>query len=199
MCSGRETGQLRLQLYSLQQNAKIGLLKAVTVLGSTGSIGTSTLDVLRQWPDRFRVFALAAGRNMSLLARQILEFRPEAAVAATPDGIESLAAELTALSLPKTEWPELISGSTALATVATAGSVDIVLSAIVGVAGLEATYEAVRHGKPIALANKETLVAGGELVMDAARESGHRFFPSTASTTERISVSEQASGRMPSS
>jgi 1-deoxy-D-xylulose-5-phosphate reductoisomerase len=114
---------------------------------------------------------------MSLLARQIVEFRPEVAVAATPDGIELLASELTALSLPKIDWPELVSGSTQLAAVATAGSVDVVLSAIVGVAGLEATYEAVRRGKTVALANKETLVAGGRLVMEAARESGASILP----------------------
>lgn len=157
--------------------AKITLLKSISLLGSTGSIGTSTLDVVRQWPDRFRVHSLAAGRNTELLARQIAEFRPEVAVVSGEGERGQLAAELENMGLPRGQWPALEFGRRARVAIATAGNVDIVLSAIVGIAGLEATYEAVRHGKLIALANKETLVAGGDLVMNAARERGTELLP----------------------
>jgi len=153
------------------------LLKAISLLGSTGSIGTSTLDVLRQWPERFRAFALVAGRNTSLLARQIVEFRPEVAVVPGPAERERLTQELAMLALPRASWPELLHGPEAIVAAATSDSVDIVLSAIVGIAGLEATYEAVRRKKLIALANKETLVAGGSLVMAAARACGTELLP----------------------
>ncbi len=153
------------------------VLKAVTLLGSTGSIGTSTLDVLRQWPDRFRAFALVAGRNTRVLAGQIAEFRPEVAVVAGPAEVDALAAQLVESGIPRTDWPDLLHGAEAIVATATSESVDIVLSAIVGIAGLEATYEAVRRKKLIALANKETLVAGGSLVMGAAREHGTELLP----------------------
>jgi 1-deoxy-D-xylulose-5-phosphate reductoisomerase len=153
------------------------VLKAVTLLGSTGSIGTSTLDVLRQWPDRFRAFALVAGRNTRVLAEQIVEFRPEVAAVAGSREADSLAAELSELGLARTHWPEILHGAEAYIATATSDRVDIVLSAIVGIAGLEATYEAVRRKKLIALANKETLVAGGSLVMSAAKEQNTELLP----------------------
>lgn len=153
------------------------MLKAVTLLGSTGSIGTSALDVLRRWSDRFGVYALAAGRNTQLLAEQIHEFRPEVAVVPGQTELSSLTRLLDESGLPRSAWPDLCCGPEALVRVSVASESDIVLSAIVGVAGLEATYEAVRCGKRIALANKETLVAGGQLVMDAARESGAEILP----------------------
>jgi 1-deoxy-D-xylulose-5-phosphate reductoisomerase len=153
------------------------LLKAITLLGSTGSIGTSTLDVIRQWPERFEVFALAAGQNVASLAGQILEFRPKVAVVATRSALEDLTGRLQSSGLSRSDWPELLFGPEARVQVSTAGEVDFVLSAIVGVAGLEATYEAVRHRKTIGLANKEVLVASGKLVMDAAREYGVDLIP----------------------
>jgi len=162
---------------ALVRGVIISLLKAITLLGSTGSIGTSTLDVIRQWPERFEVFALVAGQNVASLAAQILEFRPEIAVVATRSALEDLTGRLQSSGLSKSDWPELLFGPEARVQVSTAGEVDFVLSAIVGVAGLEATYEAVRHRKTIGLANKEVLVASGKLVMDAAREYGVDLIP----------------------
>ena len=143
-------------------------MRAVTLLGSTGSIGVSTLDILRRRPDRFQAYALVAGRNAELLATQIVEFRPKVAVVETDEIRNSLIQALRTQGLPETKWPELECGARARVNVATAGECDFVLSAIVGVAGLEATYEAVRARKRIGLANKEVLVASGELVMAAA-------------------------------
>src|SRR5579863_3042590 len=119
----------------------------LTVLGSTGSIGTNTLDVIRQNSHQYRVYGLAAGRNVDLLAEQILEFRPN--VVALPDaaGINQLAEKLA--RLPRRDWPELTAGPRALIAMATAAEVDVVVSAIVGVTGLRATYEAVRAGKRV--------------------------------------------------
>jgi 1-deoxy-D-xylulose-5-phosphate reductoisomerase len=155
----------------------ITLLKSITLLGSTGSIGTSTLDVVRRWPDRFEVFALVAGQNTGLLAKQILEFRPKVAVVATGSALEDLIERLEGSALARTDWPDLRFGPEALVQVAIPDEVDFVLSAIVGVAGLEATYEAVRRRKTIGLANKEVLVASGKLVMDAAKEHGTTLIP----------------------
>jgi 1-deoxy-D-xylulose-5-phosphate reductoisomerase len=143
-------------------------LKKVTLLGSTGSIGTNTLDVIRHNPHRFEIHGLAAGKNFDLLAEQVLEFHPAVVVVADPD---RLAQFLKARGIPV---PEL---STDLVSITTERSVDIVMSSIVGVAGLEATYEAIRAGKRIGLANKEVLVSGGELVMQAVRESGAEMIP----------------------
>ncbi len=146
--------------------------RRLTILGSTGSIGTNTLDVVRQNPESFSVFALVAGRNVDLLAKQILEFRPEVAVVQDAEDI----ARLRAL-LPKTGIPELLSGAAARVQVSIAPEADTVMSSIVGVAGLEATYEAVCRGKRVGLANKEVLVSGGQLVMDAVRRHGTEMIP----------------------
>jgi 1-deoxy-D-xylulose-5-phosphate reductoisomerase len=154
-----------------------GGMRTLTVLGSTGSIGTNTLDVVRRTPDLYRVHALAAGQNVDLLVSQILEFRPKVAVVATPDGVSRLSDRLAASGLSRTEWPELKWGAAARVEIATASEVDTVISAIVGVAGLEATYEAARLGKRIGLANKEVLVSGGRLVMQAVRECGAELLP----------------------
>jgi 1-deoxy-D-xylulose-5-phosphate reductoisomerase len=152
-------------------------MRAVTLLGSTGSIGVSTLDIIRRRGDQFRAFALVAGRNHSLLADQIVEFRPELVVVETDSTRTHLIERLQALGLPASLWPQLEFGAAARVAAATAGECDFVLSAIVGVAGLEATYAAVRARKQIGLANKEVLVASGELVMSAARQSGTELIP----------------------
>lgn len=149
-------------------------MQRVTLLGSTGSIGQSTLDVIRQNPDHFSVFALVAGRNLQALAAQILEFRPQVAVVADPDDLPALRALLASASAP---LPELLAGNGAYARVAAAPETDSLVSAIVGVAGLEATYQAICAGKRIGLANKETLVAGGSLVMSAVRAHGVQLIP----------------------
>jgi 1-deoxy-D-xylulose-5-phosphate reductoisomerase len=147
---------------------------SLTLLGSTGSIGTSTLDVVRRWPDRFGIYALVAGRNVALLARQIAEFRPKVAVVADDSALAELREILENSGIP---LPELACGCQARVAAATAAEAGFVMSAIVGVEGLEATYAAVRLGKRVGLANKEVLVASGRLVIDAMRASGAELIP----------------------
>jgi 1-deoxy-D-xylulose-5-phosphate reductoisomerase len=149
----------------------------ITILGSTGSIGVSTLDVVRQHRDQFEIHSLVAGKNLDILCSQILEFRPRFVVVADNVTLESLRDRLQDLTLPFTGWPELAAGSEARVQAATAGEVDFVMSAIVGVAGLEATYAAVKAKKRIGLANKEVLVASGRLVMEAVRQYGAELIP----------------------
>ena len=152
-------------------------MKTLTVLGSTGSIGTNTLDVVRRNRHQYQVYALVAGQNVDLLASQIHEFRPKVAVVATSDGVSRLSSRLASEGLPRESWPELQWGAAARVQTATATEVDTVISAIVGVAGLEATYEAIRQGKRVGLANKEVLVSGGRLVMEAVRAFGSELLP----------------------
>jgi 1-deoxy-D-xylulose-5-phosphate reductoisomerase len=152
-------------------------MQLLTVLGSTGSIGVNTLDVVRRWSGRFGIHALVAGTNAGLLAAQIVEFRPALAVVADEATRVALGEALRGLGLAEAEWPQLEYGAAARVLAATEPCVDFVLSAIVGVAGLEATYEAIRRGKRIGLANKEVLVAGGELVMAASRAAGTELLP----------------------
>jgi len=151
-------------------------MKTLTILGSTGSIGCNTLDVVRRRGD-CRVFALVAGQNVDLLASQIVEFRPEVAVVVTAAARASLIKRLAELNLPRSAWPDLHFGPRARVDAAASPEVDFVMSAIVGVAGLEATYEAVRRGKTVGLANKEVLVASGELVTSAAQASESELIP----------------------
>ena len=149
----------------------------LTVLGSTGSIGASTLDVVRQRTPEFTIYGLVAGQNTQLLSSQILEFQPRVAVLADSAGVDRLAAELQGMGLSRSEWPELTFGGEAQVLAATAPEVDFVMSAIVGVAGLAATFKAIKAGKRIGLANKEVLVASGKLVMSAVRASGLELLP----------------------
>lgn len=149
----------------------------LTVLGSTGSIGTNTLDVVRQHGDRFRIYALVAGKNVDLLCSQILEFRPRIAVMENPGCLDALRLRLAETALPRQEWPELTWEPAARIAVCTAPEVDFVMSAIVGVAGLPATYAAVRAKKRVGLANKEVLVSSGRLVMEAVCQSGAELIP----------------------
>ena len=146
--------------------------RTLTILGSTGSIGTSTLDVVRQNRHAYEVFALVAGRNIELLAEQIGEFQPQVAVVDDPADIDRLRA-----LLPNSGIPELLSGPAGRIQVAIAPEADTVMSSIVGVAGLEATYEAVCRGKRIGLANKESLVSGGQLMMAAVEKHGAEMLP----------------------
>lgn len=144
----------------------------VSILGSTGSIGTNCLDVISRFPDRFKVSGLAAGRNVKLLAEQINVFKPDYASVIGQ-------AELNELkSLLDPSWKgELLCGHRGLIDVAADPGSDTVVSAIVGGAGLPPTWAAVQSGKRIALANKETLVMAGELVMEEARIRGAEILP----------------------
>lgn len=143
----------------------------LTVLGSTGSIGVNTLNVVRQWPGRFGIYALVAGRNVELLARQIEEFRPKVAVVADEASANALRKINTVPGI------EIDYGPRARVQAAVASEVGFVMSAIVGVEGLEATYEAVRCKKRIGLANKEVLVSAGKLVMTAREAAGTELIP----------------------
>ena len=152
-------------------------MTALTILGSTGSIGTSTLDVVRRNSHLYEVYSLVAGANIPVLTSQILEFHPKVAAVATSDALARLTESLQASGLARSEWPELLAGDEARVQVVRPAEVGCVISAIVGVAGLEATYEAVRLGKRVGLANKEVLVSGGALVMDAVRNYGAELLP----------------------
>ena len=139
----------------------------VAILGSTGSIGRSALEVVARHPDRFRVVALAANKSVDELAAQVRRFRPERAVLCHD-----------AAALPRDVGPtRWASGTSALLDVAEAPDVDVVLNALVGAVGLEPTLRALRAGHRLALANKESLVAGGQLVMDAAAQGGGEVVP----------------------
>lgn len=146
----------------------------IALLGSTGSIGTSTLDVVRRNPDRYRIDSLVAGWNVKRLVEQIAEFHPRVAVVPDENVLHSLRQELRANGIQE---PELDFGPKARVAAAAAPEADFVMSAIVGVAGLEATYRAVNLGKRVGLANKEVLVASGKLVMEAARASHSELIP----------------------
>ncbi len=145
--------------------------KLIAILGSTGSIGVSTLEIVASFPERYRVISLTAGSNISLLEQQIRLFRPE--VVAVAD--ESAAQQLR--ELIGDAGPEILSGVDGLICCATHPTVDVVVSAIVGAAGLIPTMSAVRAGKDIALANKEILVAAGELFMAEVERQGVRLIP----------------------
>jgi 1-deoxy-D-xylulose-5-phosphate reductoisomerase len=147
-------------------------LKRLAILGSTGSIGQSTLAVVAAHPEDFTVAALAAGRNVEALAEQIRRFRPE--LVSVQD--EAAARKLQEY-LPGDGAPEILWGPAGARAVAECSAADLVLSAMVGAVGLEPTLAAIEAGKPVALANKETLVAAGSLVMAAAQERGVPLIP----------------------
>lgn len=149
----------------------------VSILGSTGSIGNNTLDVIRKHGHRFRVFGLVAGKNVDVLCSQILEFHPRVAVLENEGSVDALRLRLQATGLPRHDWPDLAWDSDARIAVCTAAEVDFVMSAIVGVAGLPATFAAVQAKKRVGLANKEVLVSGGPVVMEAVRQSGAELIP----------------------
>lgn len=148
--------------------------KRIAILGSTGSIGRSTLNVVETYPDRFEVIALAAGSNIDLAYKQARRWEPRILSVASESDAAALRAKLKSDGLSK---PEVVHGSAGTVKVATHSDVDFVVSAIVGVAGLEATYEAVKAEKTIGLANKECLVAAGELITAAARRTGKPLLP----------------------
>lgn len=146
-------------------------MKRIAILGSTGSIGAQALEVVRQHPGRFRVTLLTALGNCDLLAKQAAEFRPDTVVIGNKDCFRSLSTSLAG------EPVRVFAGSDALADAAANAEADLVVSAMVGYAGLLPTLHAIRAGRHIALANKETLVVAGDLVMREAREHGVNILP----------------------
>jgi 1-deoxy-D-xylulose-5-phosphate reductoisomerase len=148
-------------------------VKAITLLGSTGSIGTQTLDIVSQYPDRFRVVGLAAGSNVTLLAEQVRQFRPE--IVALRDA--SKLAELRSAIADLNPQPQLLTGEAGIVEVARYGDSEVVVTGIVGCAGLLPTIAAIEAGKDIALANKETLIAGGPVVLPLVQKHGVKLLP----------------------
>ena len=140
------------------------MVKQLCILGSTGSIGTQTLDVVRAYPERYGVYALCANRSIDLLVAQAKEFHPEVVCIADESLYEAISSQLSAIHFEGKVW----TGADAIAEVVTMGSVDIVVAAMVGYAGLRPTIEAIKAGKTIALANKETLVVAGEIICELA-------------------------------
>lgn len=148
-------------------------MKAITLLGSTGSIGTQTLEIVAQYPDQFRIVGLATGRNIERLAQQIRQFRPQ--IAAICD--ETKLADLKAAVADVDPQPILLAGEASLADVASYGDAEAVVTGIVGCAGLMPTIAAIQAGKDIALANKETLIAGGPVVKPLVERHGVKLLP----------------------
>lgn len=148
-------------------------MQFVTILGSTGSIGTSTLDVLARHPERYKVFALTAATQVELLLAQCQQFSPRFAVMTSADHAQQLERRVRELGLAV----EVLAGPQALCDVSTDAAVDAVMGAIVGAAGLAPCLAAARAGKKLMLANKEALVVGGDLFMDAVRTGGATLLP----------------------
>ena len=146
-------------------------MKKIALLGSTGSIGTQTLDVVRHYKDDFQVTALAASSNITRLEEQIREFKPKMAVVFNEDKAVELKQKIQDLDV------EILSGMDGLIAAATEESADIVLTAVVGMIGIRPTIAAIEAGKDIALANKETLVTAGHLIMPLAKAKGVKILP----------------------
>jgi 1-deoxy-D-xylulose-5-phosphate reductoisomerase len=149
-------------------------MKRISILGSTGSIGRSTLNVVESYPERFEIIALAAGLNLDAAFEQAQRWKPQVLSVAAEKDAELLHSRLKTAG---TNGVEVVYGTAGTVRVATHPEADFVVSAIVGVAGLEATYEAVRAGKTVGLANKECLVAAGELITAEARRQGKPLLP----------------------
>jgi 1-deoxy-D-xylulose-5-phosphate reductoisomerase len=155
-------------------NSKKDPLKRLAILGSTGSIGQSTLSIVEQFPERYAVAALAAGRNLNEAFAQTVRWRPKLVSLATEELAAGLATRLLEAGITGVEVVHGTEGTVACATLPEA---DFVVSAIVGVAGLEATHAAILAGKPVGLANKECMVAAGEILTAAARERNVPILP----------------------
>lgn len=145
--------------------------KRIAILGSTGSIGTQTLDIISQFPDRFEVYALTANNNVQLLAEQARKFQPEIVCIANEQHYAKLKASLADLPV------KVYAGADAIAQMVSMESIDAVLASMVGYVGLKPTIEAIKAGKQIALANKETLVVAGELICELSKEYHSQILP----------------------
>jgi 1-deoxy-D-xylulose-5-phosphate reductoisomerase len=146
--------------------------RSISILGSTGSIGVSTLDVIARHPDRFQVYALAANASVEAMLTQCAAFEPRYAVMMDEEAADALRRQL-----PGSASTEVLQGEEGLSHIVTSPDVDTVMAAIVGAAGLPSTLAAARAGKTVLLANKESLVMGGHLLMQAVRENGARLLP----------------------
>ena len=145
-------------------------MKRISILGSTGSIGTQTLDVIRKNKDKFELVAISANKNINLLLEQIYEFNPKHVAVYDTDSYLKLKDILDGKNI------EILCGMEGLKTISSLDEIDVLLTAIVGMIGLEPTLEAIKHKKDIALANKETLVCAGKLVMEEARKIMSIYF-----------------------
>ncbi|WP_138499399.1 1-deoxy-D-xylulose-5-phosphate reductoisomerase [Nostoc sp. PA-18-2419] len=148
-------------------------MKAITLVGSTGSIGTQTLDIVSQYPDQFRIVGLAAGRNVEMFAAQIRQFRPKIAAICLEDKLPALKEAIKDLD----PQPILLAGEAGVIEVARYGEAETVVTGIVGCAGLLPTIAAIEAGKDIALANKETLIAGAPVVLPLVQKHGVKLLP----------------------
>jgi 1-deoxy-D-xylulose-5-phosphate reductoisomerase len=146
-------------------------MKGISILGSTGSVGVTTLDVVSRFPERFRIVALAAGQNLDLLVEQVRRFHPELVSVATPELARDLNGRLSG------EKVAILHGVDGAIAVATHRDAQFVMSAIVGAVGLRPTLAAAKAGKDVGFANKETLVVAGEVMTDAIRDSGSTLLP----------------------
>ncbi|NJK58856.1 MAG: 1-deoxy-D-xylulose-5-phosphate reductoisomerase [Pleurocapsa sp. SU_5_0] len=155
-------------------------MKAITILGSTGSIGTQTLDIVTHHPEQFRVVGLAAGNNVNLLAEQIRTFKPEIVALGNESKLSELQEALAKLSegiAPSPHQPKILVGQEGICEVARYGDAQSVVTGIVGCAGLLPTIAAIKAGKDIALANKETLIAGAPVVLPLVKKHGVKLLP----------------------
>src|SRR5271170_1785368 len=152
-------------------------MKRIAILGSTASIGRQCLNVVDSLPGAFEVVSLAAGSNIAVVAEQIARHRPKLVSVANEDAAAKLRASLNARGSKRAPMPEILSGAEGIELVATYPDAEMVVSAAVGVVGLRATYQAIEKGKDIALANKEVLVAAGEVVMAAVARTGIALLP----------------------
>lgn len=168
-----ETLTVRVLVYCDFSIKKENTVKKITLLGSTGSIGTQTLDIVASHPDKFSIVGLAAGRNLSLLAEQIRQFKPEIVAIADADLLPELKEAIADVS----PQPILVAGETGVVEVAAYGDAQSVVTGIVGCAGLLPTIAAIKAGKDIALANKETLIAGGPVVLPLLEQYGVKLLP----------------------
>ena len=148
-------------------------MKAITILGSTGSIGTQTLDIVTHNPDKFRVVGLAAGGNVALLAEQIRTFKPEIVALGNEQKLAELKAAISSITNP----PQILVGEQGICEVARYGDAESVVTGIVGCAGLLPTIAAIEAGKDIALANKETLIAGAPVVLPLVKKHQVKLLP----------------------
>lgn len=151
--------------------------RKISLLGSTGSIGTQTLDICREKPDLFECVAMSAGNNLDILSRQIAEFKPKLVSIKDSNQIDALREKLTSLGVSNKDFPTIAAGDEGICAVATYDDAEVVVTGIVGCAGLMPTIAAIKAKKNIALANKETLIAGGPVVVPLLLENNVKILP----------------------